>query len=641
MRLSLRTRLLGSFVAVILTCGAISTVVGVHMMGDRVISQAQDKVRLDLNSARVLYHKAVSEVRCAVRHNANRFFMRRALESGRLDSIRAELERVRRRDSLDVLTVVDASGRVLLRTRNPDSRGDLRTGSAVLARALSAKSVVASTELVGREELLRESRELARRAHVRLVPTPRARPSERTEETSGMMIKAAAPILDEKGDLLGALYGGRLLNRNFDLVDRIKDTVYQGETYAGRDIGTATIFQGDLRIATNVMDADGRRAIGTRLSAEVGDRVLGEGRRWVERAFVVNDWYITAYEPITDASGKVIGVLYVGMRERKFADMRRNTLMTFVGISLGGLVLSVGMCLLLSRALTGPTRALLVAAQRLAAGDLRQRVAPDESIAEIASLGHAFNSMAESIEERDEQLRQRAQEEIMKSERLAMIGRLAAGVAHEINNPLGGILLFSRLLLKKSSAEGVDRENLERIAREAERCQKIVQGLLEFARQREPKAERLDLNELIEKTLALVEGQALFHNIEIERRLARGLPPVRVDGSQMQQVFMNVIMNAAEAMDGRGKLTVTSEHDAASRRVEVSFADTGCGITEENLGRLFEPFFTTKEVGRGTGLGLSISHGIVERHGGSLRVASRAGQGATFTVSLPRAAEGN
>ena len=639
MRLSLRTRLLGSFLIVLITCGTIATVVGVKMIGEGIVRQAQDKVRLDLNAAHWAYEEALNDVRDAVRHTAGRFFVERALEVGDVGGLAAALEDIRRRESLDVLTLTDSRGRVLLLARNPTVKGDNQAGRPILAKALAEKQAVASTEIVTREEILREGEDLAVRAHLRFVPTPRAKATDKSKETSAMMFNAAAPILGERGKLLGVLYGGRLLNRGYGLVDRIKETVYLGETYGGREMGTATIFQGDLRISTNVRTENGERAIGTRVSVEVYDRVLVEGRPWIERAFVVNDWYITAYEPIRNISGEVIGILYVGMLERKFTDMKRNAVLIFLGISLAGIALSVAICCFLSRTLTRPVNALALAAQRLAAGNLRERVNPDDSIAEFETLGRTFNLMASSIEERNEDLRQRAQEEVMKSERLAMIGQLAAGVAHEINNPLGGILLFSRLLLRKAPAEGVERENLERIAREAERCQKIVQGLLEFARQREPKTEPLDVNGLVEKSVALLENQAVFHNIEIVRQLQSGLPPVRVDLPQMQQVFVNIIMNAAEAMEGKGVLSISTAEVREAGRVEVSFTDTGPGISEENLGRLFEPFFTTKEVGHGTGLGLSISHGIVERHGGTLSVRSRAGEGATFVISLPRAEE--
>jgi two-component system NtrC family sensor kinase len=243
--------------------------------------------------------------------------------------------------------------------------------------------------------------------------------------------------------------------------------------------------------------------------------------------------------------------------------------------------------------------------------------------------------MASSIKERDLQLKFRTQEQLSKSERLAMIGRLAAGIAHEINNPLGGIMLFSSLLLKKAPPESIERENLERISNEAKRCQKIVHGLLDFSRQRSPKIESNDIREVIEKTLGLIENQAMFQNIEVVKDYAADCPAVQADASQMQQVFINIIINAVEAMKGQGKLTISTRTADQAKAVQISITDTGCGISPENLDRLFEPFFTTREVGKGTGLGLSISRGIVENHGGTIWASSRIGEGSTFFIRIP------
>ena len=638
MKLSLRSRLLGSFVIVILVCGATATVVGVRMIGEGIVKQAQDKVRHDLNSARYVYDSATRSVQGAVHRTAVRFFIERALQVGEVDPLATELEAVRRRETLDILTLTDNHGKVLLRARNPRLKGDSQADNPIVNTALGERRAVVATEIVARDELLKEAEELAERAHIEFVLTQKAGPTNKTEETSGMMIKAAAPIVGEDGVLLGVLYGGRLINRNYDLVDEIKDMAYHGEVYGGREVGTATILQSDLRISTNVLTEEGERAIGTRVSEEVHNRVLIEGKPWVQRAFVVNDWCVTAYEPIKDISGDIIGMLYVGMLESKFTDTKWRALWAFMGISLGGSALSAVICLFLARTLTSSVKALAVAAQRFAEGDLKQRVEPDESTREIGMLGRAFNFMASSIEERDEQLKRRAQEEITRSERLAMIGQLAAGVAHEINNPLGGIILFSNLLLGKAPSEGVERENLERIAREAERCRKIVQGLLEFSRQQEPEAKGVNIRDVVEKAIALLGNQALFHNIVIVKAFQPDLPTVCVDASQMQQVFVNIMMNAADAMNGKGNLRISAKVDREAERVDVSFTDSGCGIAEEALRHLFEPFFTTKEVGHGTGLGLSISHGIVERHGGSMKIDSKVGQGTTVTVSLPSAA---
>jgi two-component system NtrC family sensor kinase len=225
--------------------------------------------------------------------------------------------------------------------------------------------------------------------------------------------------------------------------------------------------------------------------------------------------------------------------------------------------------------------------------------------------------------------------QLVGSEKMASLGKLAAGIAHEINNPLGGILIYSSLMMEDLSEEDLKRGDLARIVQEAGRCKEIVKSLLEFARQTEPKMEPTDINRAINDGLFFLVNQALFHNIQIVKQLDLFLPFVRGNASQLKQVFMNIIVNAAEAMHGNGTLTITTSPAPDRKTVFVEFTDTGEGIPEENRTRIFDPFFTTKEVGKGTGLGLATSYGIIEDHGGKISVKSKVGEGTTFTIELP------
>jgi two-component system NtrC family sensor kinase len=225
--------------------------------------------------------------------------------------------------------------------------------------------------------------------------------------------------------------------------------------------------------------------------------------------------------------------------------------------------------------------------------------------------------------------------QLVSSEKMASLGKLAAGIAHEINNPLGGILIYSSLMMEDLSEEDPRRGDLMRIVQEAGRCKEIVKSLLEFARQTEPKMEPTDINRAINDGLFFLVNQALFHNIRIVKKLDSFLPFIQGNASQLKQVFMNIIVNAAEAMHGNGTLTITTFRPSDRKTVLVEFADTGEGIPAENLTRIFDPFFTTKEVGKGTGLGLATSYGIIEDHGGKISVKSRVGEGTTFTIELP------
>jgi len=225
--------------------------------------------------------------------------------------------------------------------------------------------------------------------------------------------------------------------------------------------------------------------------------------------------------------------------------------------------------------------------------------------------------------------------QLVSSEKMASLGKLAAGIAHEINNPLGGILIYSSLMMEDLPEEDPKRGDLARIVQEAGRCKEIVKSLLEFARQTEPKKEPTDINRAINDGLFFLVNQALFHNIRIVKNLDPFLPFVRGNSGQLKQVFMNIIVNAAEAIHGNGTLTIATSPSPDRKTVWIEFADTGEGIPEENLSRIFDPFFTTKDVGKGTGLGLATSYGIVQDHGGTINVKSKAGLGTSFVIELP------
>jgi two-component system NtrC family sensor kinase len=635
MKLAIRTKLILSFWLIIVAIGLITLGAGVHIIGDGIVREAQTKVEMDLNAARVVYQHKLREIRDVVLFTAlRRFSVQEAIKKNNHEILLTALKKSRETSGLDVLTAADRNGRVIVRSRAPSLSGDYQGDDIIVKKVLENKQPYASTVIIPQRQLARESAQLARQARIKLIPTTKAVPQQQREETSGMMLKAAVPVKDDNGELLGVIYGGVLLNRNFEIVDMVKDTVYKGMTYKGRDIGTATIFLQDTRISTNVKREDGTRAIGTRVSAEVYNQVLKKGKTWKDRAFVVNDWYITAYEPIRNINDKIIGILYVGILEVKFNDMKKETVLIFLGITVVGLIMAFLISYLLAGSITKPVRGLVAAAQRLAHGDLNQKV-EIKSGNEIGKLGEAFNFMVEAIKERDEQLKEQTKEIVGRSERLAMIGQLAAGVAHEINNPLGSIIIFSHLLLEEPEIKDLARENLEKIVKESMRCKDIVKGLLDFARQTEPEVRLADINEVLKSTLCLVEKQTLFQNIQITTRNNPDLPLVEIDTTQVQQVIMNIIINAAEAMEGQGELLTTTRLSQDNRFVEVEFTDSGCGISQGNLKRLFEPFYTTKEVGHGTGLGLAISYGIIEKHQGSIKVRSVPGKGTTFIIQLP------
>ena len=269
MRVTIATKLIVGFLLVCLIVGITFGVVGIHIIGGLVVEEAQEKVRTDLNVAREIYLNHLERISDKVRFVANRFSVRDGMVQHDRTKLLGMLASVREREKLDVLGIVDAFGRVMLRTSNPASFGDDQSGDSLIAHVMKSHEPVAASCIMTGDQLRKESTALAERARFEIVPSPKARARTEREETSGLMLKAAAPIFDSENRFIGVAYGGILLNRNFEMVDKIKQTVFQDVKYRGEDIGAATIFQDDLRISTNTKNLDGSRAVGSRAPEDV------------------------------------------------------------------------------------------------------------------------------------------------------------------------------------------------------------------------------------------------------------------------------------------------------------------------------------------------------------------------------------
>jgi two-component system NtrC family sensor kinase len=646
---TIQGRLVRNFALAILAPAVVTAVVGVGMIRHYVYAQAQTQVNADLEAAKEIYQTSLDRLKDAIRIHATRMVIYGALARGDSAGLAEEMDRIRKAERLDVLTLTDAGGRVFYRSGSMATPAGEPSNDALVASALKTLEPTAGTEVVAPEVLARESPALARQAALTVTSTPRARPAAAAELRSGMMLRAAAPVTTPAGRMLGVLDGGVLLTRNYEIVDKVRRTVFKEEEYKGRPVGTATIFQNDVRVSTNVRQADGTRAIGTQASAEVADAVLGRGETWRGRAFVVQDWYLSAYAPIRDTSGATIGMLYVGVLEQPFTDSLLRSLLVFLGIAAGGVALVYVVSVRVARRISTPIHDLTVAAQRIARGDYSQAV-DGGSDDELGYLAHSFNAMSTEVQLAHEALRESADElerkveertaelkrmqaQMIQSEKMVAIGKLAAGVAHEINNPLTGVLTNSSLMLEDMADDHPWREDIQTIVNETLRCRKIVKGLLDFSRQTKPQRTLLDLNQVVEDTLSLVRNQTVFRNTRLVYELDPHLPTVLADADQMRQVVLNIVLNAAEAMVQGGELRVASSADAAAKAVELRISDTGPGIPDEVRARIFEPFFTTKKTG--TGLGLAVAYGIIERHHGRIRIESARGKGTTFIVSVP------
>ncbi|MCP5306312.1 MAG: cache domain-containing protein [Chromatiaceae bacterium] len=521
-------------------------------------------------------------------------------------------------------------------------------------------------QILGPEALRRIDPALADQVRLPLVQTRRARPTDRTLEDRGMLIRARHPVVNADGTIDKVLDGGVLLNNNFTFVDAIRDLVYGPGSLADGSIGTVTVFLDDVRISTNVPRQAGTRALGTRVSEEVSRSVLDEGEQWVNRAFVVNDWYISAYEPIVDMHGHRVGILYAGYLETPYRTALWRALGLLLLLVIGLLALYAMLAIRGAKSIFRPVEQMSAVVRATRLGE-SQRVGEVAGQDELAELAKEFDAMLDRIEqqtaamqqwtdqleekvaERTAELQQRNDElqrtitvlretrrQLVVAEKLAALGELTAGVAHEINNPTQ-VMLGNLDVLMSELGDHLDpvRPEIELVIAQVYRIQAIIEKLLKYARPGEYAGylTEIDVKQVIRDTVALISHMQKSHPFKLTLEL-ESKNTVTINEQELQQVLVNLISNAVHALPATGGEISIAASDWDSHGVCITVSDNGSGMTEDQCSQIFNPFYSTKRQGQGTGLGLSVSYGLVRRYGGDITVTSQPGVGTQFKVWL-------
>jgi two-component system NtrC family sensor kinase len=648
-QLAFRTRLLLGFTLVVGIVAIVSTWAGMSFISQTVMKEAMVRVEMDLGTAWSAYEAERSRLQIVVSMASQNELLRAVLRSGgHTGAIAGDLDAFRRKYEIDFVTLVDRNGVVMARSREPFAVGDKVSPNPVIDSALQGRAS-GGTVLVSRQALLLEGESLAERAYVPLVYTDRATPTDRVVEDRGMVMEAAIPVLDATDHVLGAVYGGVLLNRKFNLVDRIRNTVFGDKTYEGKPVGTVTLFLGDVRVATNVMLEPGTRALGTRVSEEVYETVLRRGERFAARAFVVNDWYLSAYDPIRDPSGNIVGIIYVGLLEKKYLGYKSSLALQYFGITFLSLVLSAAVALYLSSGFRRPILRLLGATRDLSGGNLQTRVKVARASREVTELGQAFNSMAAAMEAHTRELNEvsetvkRAYREAEEKNRayLEMLGF----VTHELKSPLASIVFAIGSLRDHILGPlNPDQEALLKAASvSADYLRDTIANYLNLSRMEEGElklhlAEVRFRRDVIEPILDRLSELAADRKMQIVCDVPDEISGT-CDPALMTSVFQNLLSNAIKYGRQGGSIRVSAHATGDKSLLRFDVWNEGNGFERDAGEKLFQKFSRLTSSGddtkSGTGLGLFVSQKIIEKHGGRISAESEPGRWADFIFTLP------
>ncbi len=662
------------------------------------------KIRADLAVAHGYFERVVAEVASGAGAVADSHELHLALQGQPAPAaLQALLERFKQREALDFIHLRLPDGRVLATdhggagvgpaaTREPGPQAGLPllpagpTQPGPPAATPSRSRASASIEVLSSAEQDLLSPELRARVAVALVATRNAQPTSRTHEDRAMVALADAPVRGTDGRVFAHIRAGVLLNRNLAFIDHINEIVYPEGSLPFGSRGTATLFLDDVRISTNVRLFGEARAIGTRVSQAVREAVLGQGRTWLDRAFVVSDWYVSGYEPITNRAGQRVGMLYVGFLEQPFTWLKYGVMAGIAAVFFGAMILAALASARWARNISSPIEQMAQTMQRVEGGALQARVGAVPSGDEIGALAGHLDHLLDSIADKTLALQQlnaeldakvaarthdleAAQAQLLRTEKMAAVGQLTASIAHEVNNPIAviqGNLDLARELLGPDA--GRVRTELKLVDQQIERMRLIVTQLLQFARPNDfaGYVQAIDAGHAIDDCLVLVKHLLASTGIEVRRDFKASQRPA-INRHELQQVLVNLMVNAIHAMPQGGVLTLGTwdvipaagpvaqpvisrdvrgvlsgvvsaksgadpADAAAPAQVHISVADTGPGLPDELLAELFKPFVTRKK--DGTGLGLWISRGIVERYGGDIVAGNGPQGGAVMTVML-------
>ena len=647
MDLPLRTRLLGAFVGVVVLAGVFTTFAGSFLIDRMVIREAERRVALALKTAHAMWEGRLNEalkVCMAMVEGdlAKRLSSHQGIDSQYLEELRVKL-------GYDFLQLLDASG-VDRAAAYGDNRSFRTVNSPVITRVVQERRPAAGYSILPIEDLNSENDALVARTRIQVLITPHAKPGGPREIIDAMVLEAAAPIMDKEGQVTGIFRVGTVINQNSDFVDFVRENIFTDATYAGKNLGTVTIFQGDVRITTNVIGPDGKPAIGTRVSEEVYDQVLGEGKTWTGPAFVVDSWYISAYEPLRDIKEKIVGMLYVGILKKRYDDMRSQAMSLLIVIVFFAFLCAVFLSFWLAARLTRPLARLTTGAAEVSRGNLDYQLTqlPGAERDEIKRLTSAFNQMVGSLKERNQQLKssrddlQRTATDLQQWVQNYLDA--LEFITHELKNQIAAMKI--NLLAVRDGYVGKiskdQTEALDDVAQAIYRSEEMIINYLNLSRiekgelQVHVRPVQIE-SDVIRPVLSNFRGRLEAKRMRVEVEFQEDLL-VQGDPSLLRIVYENLLDNAVKY--GRVGGVVRLSGGRGEGKADLHVWNDGPGVPTEQIGKLFKKFSRIQppieaEQKMGTGLGLFITQEIIRRHGGDIHAKSVHNEWIDIIFSLP------
>jgi signal transduction histidine kinase len=637
MKLRLGTRIAIRFALIAAVLAAAAVYIGIRRIDEIVRVEELTRTDYSMRLASMAFRDELQGVREALDRAVNRAGMLAAVRSGTASEIQAATVKAAESAGVDYLVLVDGRKRAIARGRESGRRGDDMSAEPGVAEGFAAGTAFASVEVISRDRLEREG-----------VATTGTAERPESKATAGMALQAVFPITDEKGEVAAVLISGILANGNRALAERLRDAVFMGEKYEGRDAGAVTIFLHDARIATSARNADGNMATENPAPPGAREAAASEERQpWRGRDVIAGEPMLAACKAVRNREGKAIGMLQVGLLEEKYSRMRLKLIAELVGAAMAGFAAFVTLGSLAAASLSRPVRELTSAVTEISQGNFDRRASEESGTVEVAVLARSVNTMARAVQDRDGQIRASADDMQRVNEMLQRANRNYTEtlriMSQEIRALVGTAAMSARSIADGNFGPLQDKQKrpMEALCRNLDHAAFMARNLLDLARieKGELRLQRAQVKvreEAIEPALREMSRLIAERGMKVVQKIPQDLS-VNCDPSLLKTVYINFLSNAVRYGKDQGLIELRGRRE--ENRVVLSVFNEGVGVPREHRGRLFQKFSRVQETmlptARGAGLGLFIVKEIVSRHGGEVWVDGEEGKNICFHFSLP------